>query len=333
MPRASPFFFFPLLFVRWGGGRREKTKKLARLSVERARDSFTRGSRHRFHFSASLSLSLCPSPSPSPFVRSFARSLVRSSDTETSFESLLSAKVPISKSESSAIHGNARTGRIVNTAPGMRESTDDPRHVASRRVASTRGLRANRLAWASARARSRATFEKGVTTPCVSTRAPPKPGRLFSSFHYLPHSLSLSLCFYLAASMFIITCHDDSILDRNSHVCFSHDFLTQFLFPHHVTIFFFSLEKNRVEETFAVCLPPRRKKRKTFSKMFVVEHRITCTYIYIYIFYIDNTTINKEKRITPRRRRRSRRGGREKKKKTLKKILSFTEHQRLIRAR
>lgn len=291
MPRASPlpfllsfffFFIFPLLFVRWGGGRREKTKKLARLSVERARDSFTRGSRHRFHFSASFSFSLCPSPSPSPspFVRSFARSLVRSSDTETSFESLLSAKVPISKSESSAIHGNARTGRIVNTAPGMRESTDDPRHVASRRVASTRGLRANRLAWASARARSRATFEKGVTTRCVSTRAPPKPGRLFSSFHYLPHSLSLSLGFYLAASMFIITCHDDSILDRNSHVCFSHDFLTQFLFPHHVTIFFFSLEKNRVEETFAVCLPPRRKKRKTFPKMFVVEHRITCTYIY-----------------------------------------------------
>lgn len=222
MPRASPlpfllsffFFFFPLLFVRWGGGRREKTKKLARLSVERARDSFTRGSRHRFHFSASLSLSLCPSPSPSPFVRSFARSLVRSSDTETSFESLLSAKVPIFKSESSAIHGNARTGRIVNTAPGMRESTDDPRHVASRRVASTRGLRANRLAWASARARSRATFEKGVTTPCVSTRAPPKPGRLFSSFHYLPHSLSLSV--FLSRREYYVYYHVSRRFDSRS---------------------------------------------------------------------------------------------------------------------
>lgn len=202
MPRASPlpfllsffFFFFPSSVRPLGRGEKGKNKKVG-SPIRRTCTGFfhPRISSPISFLCFPLSLSLCPSPSPSPFVRSFARSLVRSSDTETSFESLLSAKVPIFKSESNAIHGNARTGRIVNTAPGMRESTDDPRHVASRRVASTRGLRANRLAWASARARSRATFEKGVTTPCVSTRAPPKPGRLFSSFHYLPHSLSLSV--------------------------------------------------------------------------------------------------------------------------------------------
>lgn len=294
MPRASPlpfllsfFFFFSLFCSSVGEGGEGKKQKswLAYpsnvhgiLSPEDLVTDF-------ISLLPSLSLSV---PLPLP-LRSFVRSLVRwfvprtrrrvsraCSRPKFQFPNPSPARFTVTRER-----GASSTRR----APGMRESTDDPRHVASRRVASTRGLRANRLAWASARARSRATFEKGVTTPCVSTRAPPKPGRLFSSFHYLPHSLSLSLCFYLAASMFIITCHDDSILDRNSHVCFSHDFLTQFLFPHHVTIFFFSLEKNRVEETFAVCLPPRRKKRKTFPKMFVVEHRITCTYIYIYILH------------------------------------------------
>lgn len=201
MPRASPlpfllsFFFFSLFCSSVGEGGEGKKQKswLAYpsnmhgiLSPEDLVTDF-------ISLFPSLSLSV---PLPLP-LRSFVRSLVRwfvprtrrrvsraCSRPKFQFSNPSPARFTVTRER-----GASSTRR----APGMRESTDDPRHVASRRVASTRGLRANRLAWASARARSRATFEKGVTTRCVSTRAPPKPGRLFSSFHYLPHSLSLSL--------------------------------------------------------------------------------------------------------------------------------------------